>query len=149
VAGSAPRCREDPGFATSLPGKKPRAAGNHSFQPGPGKPGPEHLAPRLRRDLASAPLRMCMGRTLRARGANGNPSSGSLARAAGPGPVSMATSSTHLCDLLACEVLKGTFAFPWTDRSSELPGRWGDTSSWKELLEIEDPCQLLRKNFRP
>lgn len=68
VASSAPRCRGASGSATSLTRKARRvSAGSLTFQPAPEKPGPERAAPRLRRDLASAPLRMCARRTLRAR----------------------------------------------------------------------------------
>lgn len=77
VASSAPRRTGASGSATSLAREARRvSAGSRTFQPGPEKPGPERTAPRLRRDLASAPLRMCARGTLRARPANGKPRPG-------------------------------------------------------------------------
>lgn len=67
VASSAPRCGGGSGTAASLTRKARRvSARSRTFQPGPQKPGPELTAPRLHRDLASAPLRMCARGTLRA-----------------------------------------------------------------------------------
>lgn len=81
VAGSVPRCRGASGSATSLTRKARRvSAGSRTFQAAPEKPGPERAAPRLHRDLASAPLRMCARRTLRARGANRKPRPGPPSR---------------------------------------------------------------------
>lgn len=78
VASSAPRCRGVSGSATSLTREARRvSARSRTFQPGPEEPGPARTAPRLHRDLASAPLRMCARGTLRARRAN---------RKARPGP---------------------------------------------------------------
>lgn len=51
----------------SLESTKRVPARSRAFQPGPEKHGPATTAPPFRRDLASAPVRMCARRTLSAR----------------------------------------------------------------------------------
>lgn len=113
VAGSAPRC----GGALAPPRPVPESTAPRPEPPvqlGPGKPGPEPAAPRLCRDLASAPPRMCAGRTLRARRANRKPLPALRTRAADHGPVSMATSSTQRGALLVGRRgSEGTLKFLW------------------------------------